>query len=148
MTGLELADNRIQTLKFFNCKRVMLFCPRAEKEIIVNNVVSFIKPSHKAEIAVLCWALCGTKPEFKDFIQQLERSDFTMPKHQVIFEAVKWLLDQEKPLDVITVAERLDTTGKLDEAGGRFYLMNLAMSAFQDEDIEKVVRVLSHQQIH
>jgi replicative DNA helicase len=111
----------------------------------VNNVVDFIKPTHKAEVAVLCWALCGTKPEFKDFIQQLERSDFTMPKHQVIFEAVEWLLDQKKPLDVITVAERLDATGKLNEAGGRVYLMNLAMSAFQDEDIEKVVRVLSHQ---
>jgi len=111
----------------------------------VNNVVSFIKPSHKAEIAVLCWVLCGTKPEFKDFIQQLERSDFTMPKHQVIFEAVKWLLDQEEPLDIITVADRLDATGKLDEAGGRVYLMNLAMSAFQDEDIEKVVKTLLHQ---
>jgi replicative DNA helicase len=111
----------------------------------VNNVVDFIKPTHKAEIAVLCWALCGNKPEFKDFIQQLERSDFTMPKHQVIFQAVKWLLDQEKSLDVITVAERLDATGKLGEAGGRVYLMSLAMSAFQNEDIEKVVRVLSHQ---
>ena len=111
----------------------------------MNNVVSFIKPSHKAEIAVLCWALCGTKPEFTDFIQQLQRSDFTIPKHQVIFEAVKWLLDQEEPLDIITVADRLDATGKLDEAGGRVYLMNLAMSAFQDEDIEKVVKTLLHQ---
>lgn len=111
----------------------------------MSNVVQFIKPSHKAEVAVLCWALCGTKPEITGFIQQLDRSDFTIPEHQLIFEAVKWLLDQEEPVDVISVAERLDTTGKLNEAGGRVYLMNLAMSAFQDEAIEKVVKTLSHQ---
>ena len=123
----------------------MLKCLRVQEEINVSNVVHFIKPSHKAEIAVLCWALCGHKPEFKNFIQHLDRSGFTIPEHQLIFEAVKWLLDQAKPIDVISVAERLDTLGKLDEAGGRVYLMNLAMSAFQDENIEKVVKTLTNQ---
>jgi replicative DNA helicase len=123
----------------------MVRCPRVWEELNVGNIVHFIKPSHKAEIAVLCWALCGTKPEFKDFLQQLDCSDFTNPEHQLIFEAIQWLLDHEEPIDVITVSERLMAIGKLDETGGRVYLMNLAMSAFQDEDIEKVVRVLSHQ---
>ncbi len=123
----------------------MILCLGVQEEINVSNVVQFIKPSHQAEIAVLCWALCGTKPEFNNFIKQLDRSDFTIPEHQLIFEAVKYLLDQEEPVDVISVAERLETTGKLNEAGGRVYLMNLARSTFQDEDIEKVVKTLPHQ---
>jgi replicative DNA helicase len=56
----------------------------------------------------------------------LEDSDFYSHKHRNIYRAIKSLVDQEQPVDVVTVSEELEELGTLEEVGGIAYLGELA----------------------
>jgi replicative DNA helicase len=56
----------------------------------------------------------------------LNEGDFYRFEHKLIFSAIAALVNANKPADIITVNERLDTTGKAEEAGGLPYLNALA----------------------
>lgn len=46
--------------------------------------------------------------------------------HRLIFRIIQKLINQQQPVDVITLSEELDRTGDLDKAGGLDYLVELA----------------------
>ncbi len=69
--------------------------------------------------------------------------DFYNIKHNYIFAAISSLGDAQKPRDITTVAEELIKRGKLKEAGGRVYLVELAgevVTAAHIESHAKIVR--------
>ncbi len=47
---------------------------------------------------------------------------FYRPAHQIIYEAILKLFERNEAVDPITVSEYLQSAGKLDEIGGRYYL--------------------------
>lgn len=57
--------------------------------------------------------------------QILKASDFYRPAHQSIFEAICSLVDNEYPVDLVTVQDELRSRGKLDAVGGTEYLIAL-----------------------
>ncbi len=57
--------------------------------------------------------------------ETLQDSDFYRHDHRLIFRAIKHLVDQEQPIDVVTVAEELEERGKLESVGGAVYLSRL-----------------------
>ncbi len=52
--------------------------------------------------------------------------DFYRNDHRKIFSAIRRLTEDSKPCDVVTVAEALDLSGHLEDAGGLAYLATLA----------------------
>lgn len=58
--------------------------------------------------------------------ERLSEEDFYRRSHQVIYAAIRTLLQQSQPADILTVAERLKLDHKLDEMGGEVYLYELA----------------------
>jgi len=56
----------------------------------------------------------------------LQKADFYRHDHQLIFDAVGQLVDQNRPPDIVTVSEILERQGALEEAGGTAYLATLA----------------------
>jgi replicative DNA helicase len=58
----------------------------------------------------------------------LTESDFYRLEHRLIFDAVGRLINAEKPADVITVFEQLQSAGRADDCGGLAYLNALAKS--------------------
>ena len=58
----------------------------------------------------------------------LSDSDFYRHEHRLIFSAVARLVQLNKPADVITVFEQLQSQGKAEDAGGLAYLNALAQS--------------------
>ena len=54
------------------------------------------------------------------------RNDFYRREHQLIFEAIEKLADNQKPFDVVTLSEELERIGALDDAGGMSYIGTLA----------------------
>ena len=54
--------------------------------------------------------------------------DFYMRENRLVFKAVVELLSKNKPADVVTVAEQLDSYKLLDEIGGISYLASLAQN--------------------
>ena len=53
-------------------------------------------------------------------------SDFYSRPHRLIFEAVKQILEESQPLDLITLSEHLELREQLDDVGGFAYLADLA----------------------
>ena len=54
--------------------------------------------------------------------------DFYRGEHRTIFRAMEWLAADNKPLDIVTLAESLESHGELDAIGGLPYLSELAES--------------------
>jgi hypothetical protein len=52
--------------------------------------------------------------------------EFYRDSHARIYQAALWLADQGRSVDVITLTDRLDETGDLDQIGGRVRLHELA----------------------
>ena len=61
-----------------------------------------------------------------DAASLLEAGDFYQQAHQIIFRAISSLAEEGSPLDVVTVAEKLESARQLDEVGGMPYLGALA----------------------
>ena len=57
---------------------------------------------------------------------RVTRRDFYRREHQLIFDAIADLAEENKPFDVVTLAEALERAEKLEEAGGLVYLGTLA----------------------
>ncbi len=52
--------------------------------------------------------------------------DFYHDKHRMIFEAILDLYGKHEPIDLLTLANRLEEKGKLENIGGRTYLISLS----------------------
>ncbi|MGE4296675.1 MAG: replicative DNA helicase [Desulfovibrionaceae bacterium] len=80
---------------------------------------------------------------FHSLADSLASDDFYFPAHADIYEACLELYHQNAPLDLVTVADYLSGTGKLDDVGGAVYLAELAqatVSAANAEYYAKIVR--------
>lgn len=53
-------------------------------------------------------------------------SDFYRPQHQLIFDAMRFLAEDNQPLDVVTVSTRLQHSGALEKAGSAIYIAEIA----------------------
>ncbi len=66
-----------------------------------------------------------SKDAVADVIETLRGTDFYVPKHELIFEAILSLYSHGEPTDVVTVTDELIKTGELQRAGGADYLHTL-----------------------
>ena len=81
--------------------------------------------SQEAEQSVL-GALMLDKRAWDYIADRISVKDFYRSDHQLIFETMTQLIDQHKPLDLLTISESLKTRDKLSAAGGEAYLYELA----------------------
>ncbi|MDQ2641577.1 MAG: replicative DNA helicase [Pseudomonadota bacterium] len=83
-------------------------------------------PPHsiEAEQAVLGGLLLDTQA-WDQVGDSVAVDDFYRPDHRLIFDAIGELVAESKAIDVVTVSERLERTGKLAEVGGLAYLSTL-----------------------
>jgi replicative DNA helicase len=81
----------------------------------------------EAEESVL-GAMLVAEPTLTRVIDEvkLNYADFYLDRHRAIFEAIHGLYSASKPVDELSVAETLTQTNKIDEAGGKHYVSELA----------------------
>jgi replicative DNA helicase len=58
--------------------------------------------------------------------EKLGADSFYEPSHRTIFEAILDLYERGQIVDLVTVADKLESVGKLDAVGGAVYLTKLA----------------------
>lgn len=78
-----------------------------------------------------------------DVLDGLNKEDFYHESHQYIISAIKMNFAERKPLDIITLADRLDSDGNLEKAGGISYIAELAQitpSAANYKDYLEIVK--------
>ena len=59
--------------------------------------------------------------------EMLSASDFYVPQHQDIFEAMTELASRAQPVDSVTIVDALERAGKLASAGGLGYIAELSL---------------------
>lgn len=61
-----------------------------------------------------------------DVLEQLDKNDFYQESHQYILAAMKMVYADRRPVDIVTLCDRLDSDGSLEKAGGLAYVSELA----------------------
>ncbi len=80
--------------------------------------------SLEAEQALLSCMLLDAEVQ-NDVVNKLSDEDFYTESHKIIFNAMKETLKSNVNLDIVTLADCLERSGNLDQAGGMSYLMGL-----------------------
>lgn len=73
----------------------------------------------------------------------LKPESFYEHRHQLIYEAIRRLNIEQKPVDILTVTEQLRSTGNLEEIGGPFYIAQLSGMVASSAHIEYHARIIA-----
>ncbi|AAT90121.1 replicative DNA helicase [Leifsonia xyli subsp. xyli] len=66
-----------------------------------------------------------SKDAVADVVEVVRGTDFYIPKHEIVYDAILSLYSHGEPTDVITVTDELTKLGELSRAGGAEYLHTL-----------------------
>jgi replicative DNA helicase len=77
----------------------------------------------------------------------LGEADFYRADHRLIYRAIARLIEDNKPADALTVAENLERSGKLAEAGGQAYIGSLALNTPSAANIRRYAEIVRERAI-
>lgn len=105
-------------------------------------------PPHsvEAEQSVLGGILLDTSAWDK-VTDLLNETDFYRGEHRMIWRHIGRLNEQARPVDVITLAEALESNGELDKAGGLSYLGSLAQNVPSAANIRRYAEIVRERAI-
>lgn len=98
------------------------------------------------EEAVLGAILMDSKA-LNDVIDALRPEAFYDPRHQQILDAIMRLFNESKPIDLLTVTEKLRDMGHLDSIGGPFYISQLTNKVASTANAEVHARIITQKHI-
>ena len=97
--------------------------------------------AREAERAVLGGLMLETH-RFDTVIQVIKENDFDGKDHQIIFQSMSELVEENKPLDPLTVSEKLDNKNSLNKVGGKDYLVELATTTPTPPNLQASAEIL------
>jgi replicative DNA helicase len=115
---------------------------KVDKTTIINLEKGKLPPQVlELEEAVL-GAMMIDKKGVDDVIDILQPDAFYKDAHKYIFEAIVQLFTETQPIDLLTVSAQLKKNGKLEVAGGDFYLIQLTQKIASSAHIEFHSRII------
>ena len=102
--------------------------------------------AREAERAVLGGLMLETH-RFDTVIQVIKENDFDGKDHQIIFQSMSELVEENKPLDPLTVSEKLDNKNSLNKVGGKDYLVELATTTPSAANLEAYAEIIRQRSI-
>lgn len=101
-----------------------------------SDLLRKVPPSNlEAEQSVL-GGVFQSPTMFSSLVEIVEPDHFYSPAHKVIFDAFTELYRTNKPIDLITVTDYLNSQGTLDTIGGPVYLAEIADSVISAANAE------------
>ncbi len=88
-------------------------------------------------------ALMIEKDAYSIVSEILRPESFYEHRHQLLYKAITTLAMRQQPIDILTVAEQLRTTGDLEEVGGPFYITQLSGKVASSAHIEYHARIIA-----
>ncbi|MBL7964079.1 MAG: replicative DNA helicase [Flavobacteriales bacterium] len=92
-------------------------------------------------------ALMLEKAAVNETIDILQPETFYVDAHQKIFAAIHDLFKEDKPIDILTVTQKLKTKGELDTVGGAFYISQLTNKVASAANVNFHARIISQKHI-
>ena len=116
--------------------------PKTVKAKPVDEYGHLQPQAPELEEAVL-GALMIEKDAYSLVSEILRPESFYEHRHQLIYQAITALALRQQPVDILTVAEQLRSTGDLDEVGGPFYITQLSGKVASSAHIEYHARIIA-----
>lgn len=107
---------------------------------------NFNQQAREAEKAVLGGLMLETE-RFDSVILKISDKDFHGKDHQLIFESMGELINENKPLDPLTVSEKLDSKNLLNKIGGKDYLISLATETPTAANLEAYAEIIRQRSV-
>ena len=113
----------------------------------VDNTYGHLQPQAlEVEDAVL-GALMIDKDAYAVICELLRPESFYDPRHQMIYEAIRDLNMNERPVDVLTVTEQLAKSGNLEDVGGPGYVAELSSKVASSANIEYHAQIIAQKSL-
>ncbi|MFA6989841.1 MAG: replicative DNA helicase, partial [Candidatus Gastranaerophilaceae bacterium] len=80
-------------------------------------------------------------------VEMLKPASFYKPAHREMYSAMIELFNKNQPIDVVTVSEYLRDKGKLELAGGRAYINDLALSIVTTANVDYYAKIIEEKSI-
>lgn len=109
----------------------------------IDNAYGHIPPQAVEIEQVVLGALLIDGEAFGVVSEMLHPETFYDPRHKHIFTAIQTLNMTERPADILTVREELLKMGKLEDAGGPMYLVELSSKVSSSASVEYHSRILA-----
>lgn len=77
----------------------------------------------------------------------LKPEDFYQRSHQIIYQAVISLFDKRNPIDLLSLSNKLEEMGHLDDVGGMAYLTSLASSVGTSAHILSYAKIVQRKKM-
>lgn len=88
-------------------------------------------------------ALMIDKDAYLEVCDLLRPESFYEPRNQKVYEAIQKLSIEQDPVDVLTVTDKLEKMGELDEVGGPTYIADLSSRVATSANIEYHAKVVA-----
>ena len=92
---------------------------------------------------VVLGALMVDSDAFSMVSEILKPDTFYEPRHQKIYEAIRNMNMDERPVDIMTLINELTKMGEIDKVGGAEYLMDISQGVASAAHIEYHARILA-----
>ncbi|MBL0739147.1 replicative DNA helicase [Flavobacterium sp. GN10] len=115
---------------------------KVDKTTIINLEKGKLPPQALDLEEAVLGAMMIDKKGVDDVIDILQAEAFYKDAHKHIFEAILQLFTETQPIDILTVSTQLKKNGKLDLAGGDFYLIQLTQKIASSAHIEFHSRII------
>lgn len=102
-----------------------------------------LQPQEPELEKVVLGALMIEKDAYSIVSEILRPESFYEPRHQLIYDAIRRLNIEQKPVDILTVTEQLKSMGHLEEVGGPFYITQLSGMVASSAHVEYHARIIA-----
>ncbi len=116
---------------------------KAQGKAPVDNTYGHLQPQAPDVERAVLGALMIDKDAYAVVCELLYPESFYEPRNQMVYAAIRDLSMAEKPVDVLTVTERLARDGNLEKVGGPVYISELSSRVASSANIEYHAHIIA-----
>ena len=113
----------------------------------IDNTYGHQQPQAPDVECAVNGALMIDRDAFAVVCEKLTPESFYDPRNQKVFAAIRDLVIEEKPIDILTVTDRLAKNGTLEDVGGPAYVAELSSRVASSANIEYHANIVAQKSL-
>lgn len=99
-------------------------------------------PPHSVEAEQSLLGCFLLDPMISYKVREINSNDFYKEAHKIIFENIKFLVNENKPIDLITLVDKIKLSGHLEDIGGISYITSLSTIVPTTSNIDYYIKIV------
>lgn len=120
---------------------------RTTPQISEGQLTGKIQPQAPDLEEIVLGAAMLEKNALNDVLQILHPEHFYVEAHKLIWDAIRRLFQNSKPVDILTVTQELRQSGELEAVGGAYYITQLTNRIASAANVEYYARIITEKYI-